>query len=146
MGVAEQRTWLEAAYKALAGIPIALLQRGATAAMRKADHPSKIIPAIIAEVGETWERRRQSHPQPALPAPVETRDAVSPEETQAILRRVWPTMGQHARASTYEPHRPVPVQGGSDLPGRKPTRADYLRMGVTPETLDGMGITDAPAA
>ena len=75
MSSEDQRNWLNAAYKALDGIPIALLKRGATAAMGKADHPSKIVPAIMAEIGEAWQRRKrlsQGRPQPALPAPIET--------------------------------------------------------------------------
>lgn len=55
----DQDAWLEAAYQALDGIPIALLERGAAAAMKSADHPSKIVPAIIAEVEETWNWRKE---------------------------------------------------------------------------------------
>ncbi|MDO7841095.1 hypothetical protein [Sphingomonas immobilis] len=71
----DQKTWLNAAYKALDGIPIALLKRGAAAAMAKADHPSKIVPAIMAEVREPWAWRRNAKAlgrHYALPAPTET--------------------------------------------------------------------------
>lgn len=72
----EQDTWFEAAFVALQGIPIGLLKRGALAAMRTADHHSKIVPAIIAEVRGAWDTRKRLHssgrPQPALPAPMET--------------------------------------------------------------------------
>lgn len=60
MSQSDQRVWLNAAYKALDGIPIALLKRGCAAAMRTADHPSKIVPAILAEVRETWAWRRNA--------------------------------------------------------------------------------------
>lgn len=73
----EARTeWLLAAHVALDGIPEDLIKRGARAAMLKADHPSKIIPAIMAEIEGALELRRASaryvRPQPALPAPIET--------------------------------------------------------------------------
>lgn len=65
-------TWFNAAARALDGIPIALLKRGAAAAMAKADHPSKIVPAIMAEVSKDWDwrRRHASHcPPPAFEQP-----------------------------------------------------------------------------
>lgn len=55
----DQRIWLNAAYKALDGIPIKLLKRGADAAMKTADHPSKIVPAIMNEIRETWDWRKR---------------------------------------------------------------------------------------
>jgi hypothetical protein len=87
MGLEEQDLWFEAAYKALDGIPIALLKRGAEAAMRKADHPAKIVPAIHAEIGETWNWRKtvKPRPMPALPAPVETDDERREREEVAKL-------------------------------------------------------------
>lgn len=54
-----KRSWLNAAYKALDGIPIGLLKRGAAAALTSADHPAKIVPAIMREIGADWDRRRQ---------------------------------------------------------------------------------------
>ena len=66
MDAESQDAWLEAAFVALRGIPFALLRRGAQAAMAKADHPSKIVPAILAEVREDWEwRKRHADPLPA---------------------------------------------------------------------------------
>lgn len=90
----DQRTWLNAAYKALDGIPIALLKRGADAAMRKADHPSKIVPAITAEIGDNWARRRdiasKVPPAPYLPDPEET------DEQRAERLEVAALMGKLA--------------------------------------------------
>lgn len=60
MGAEDRREWLNAAFRALDGIPIALLKRGAAAAMVTADHPSKIIPAIMAEVSRDWDWRRRN--------------------------------------------------------------------------------------
>ena len=58
MGEGDRREWLEAAFLAVGELPIALLERGAKAAMRTADHPSKIVPAIIAESGASLKFRR----------------------------------------------------------------------------------------
>jgi hypothetical protein len=65
MSQSDQRAWLEAAYQALDGIPIALLQRGARAALLRADHPSKIIPTITKEIGEDWQWRKEYRPSPS---------------------------------------------------------------------------------
>lgn len=69
-----QDAWFEAAWIALDGIPLGLLIRGCRAAMRSADHPSKIVPAIIREIEADWKWRRRiaADPRPApasLPAP-----------------------------------------------------------------------------
>jgi hypothetical protein len=66
MDADRKRVWFSAAYEALAGIPIGLLKRGAAAAMVKADHPSKIVPAIMREIGDSWDQRRKlAAPRPA---------------------------------------------------------------------------------
>lgn len=66
----DQRTWLNAAFRALDGVPIALLKRGAKEAMCKADHPSKIVPEIMKSIREDWEwrkaRAQKMAPQPML--------------------------------------------------------------------------------
>lgn len=53
-----QDMWFEAARMALADIPADLLKRGAIEAMRVADHPSKIVPAIVKEVSGSLQSRR----------------------------------------------------------------------------------------
>ena len=127
-----QDTWFEAARIALDGIPIGLLQRGAEAAMQKADHPSKVVPAIMAEISEAWARRKR------LAAPVvETRptgliepDWCTPTEAAEIIERF--KIGRGA-GPMRDPSRPVPVPGATGAPGRKPTRADYIRLfGIDP--------------
>jgi len=70
MSQEDQDAWLEAAYQALEGIPIALLERGAAAAMKTADHPSKIVPAITAAIDEDWRWRRE-HRQSVRPPAIE---------------------------------------------------------------------------
>lgn len=86
----DQDAWMEAAYQALDGIPIALLERGAEAAMRSADHPSKIIPAIMAEIGESWRWRREyrasTSAQPVAEPAEATEDRCTPEQARAILK------------------------------------------------------------
>lgn len=86
MSPEDQRVWLNAAYRALDGIPIKLLKRGAATAMAKADHPSKIVPAIMAEVREDWDwRKRHAAPhRPTPSAPMLERHPVSPEERKEV--------------------------------------------------------------
>ncbi len=132
-----QDTWFEAARIALDGIPIGLLQRGAEAAMQKADHPSKVVPAIMAEISEAWARRKRlAAPTydvqvPALPGP----DRCTPAEAADIIARF--KIGRSAGV-VRDPSRPVPVPGATGAPSRKPTRADYIRLfGIDPgETYD----------
>lgn len=59
MNEGDRREWLEAAFIAVGDMPIGLLEEGAKAALRTADHPSKIVPAIMKAVGEDWRRRQR---------------------------------------------------------------------------------------
>jgi len=91
MGQEERTTWLRAAHLALDGIPIALLQRGVREAMKTADHPAKLVPAIRAAVDADWQWRRMnatssSRPIP-LPAPIETDEQRTEREEVAQLMR-----------------------------------------------------------
>lgn len=80
MGESEREAWLHAAWLALRHLPDDLIERGAKAAMQTADHPSKILPAIMAEVAGSYRAREVIHgsnrpPRPLpLPAPVETEE------------------------------------------------------------------------
>lgn len=140
--------WYKAAWMALEGIPVDLLERGAKAALAKADHPSKIVAAIMREVGETWENRRgmnarmtrtaleiaeqvEQNRRAKLPAPTEEQE----ESTSEILARVWPTMSQHENGD-----RSGKLELNPERECRKPTRADYLALGVAAEALDAMGV------
>lgn len=60
MDTQARRVWFNAAVRALEGIPILLLQRGVEAATAKADHPSKIVPTILATVKDDWAWRREA--------------------------------------------------------------------------------------
>ncbi len=141
MSMEDRDTWFEAAMKALAGMPIGLLQRGAAAAMLKADHPAKVVPAIMAEVGDAWERRRRlARPAvgtetPALPAPGQ--EYATPAELDAICKQF--KVGRYSdHRPAGEPARPTNVEGASGAPSRKPTRADYIRLfGIDPGEPEG---------
>lgn len=64
-----QATWIEAAFVALEDIPIGPLKRGCAAALRTADHPSKIVPAIWEEAGADWEWRKKVYREDRLCLP-----------------------------------------------------------------------------
>jgi hypothetical protein len=89
MSKEDQRVWLNAAYRALDGIPIALLKRGCDAAMKTADHPSKIVPAITAEVQDDWKWRKR-HGRPYSPS---GQPVAEPEVSQAERANVAQSMG-----------------------------------------------------
>jgi hypothetical protein len=75
MNADDREEWITAAAMALEHLPEDLVRIGLKAAMRKADHPSKVIPLAIAEVEELHRTRIRivSNPRPAgadaLPAP-----------------------------------------------------------------------------
>lgn len=136
--------WLDVAKETLRGIPVDLLERGCAAARRRADHPSKVVPTIMAEVGDAWGWRR-SEASRSLDhrhaAPL--KQVCTPGEAAEICKRF--KVGSHAEAqapAVRRPDRPGPsVDQGR--PCRAPTREDYLRMGVSADVLDAMS---APAA
>lgn len=86
-----RREWLVAAYAALGHLPQDLIERGAKVAMHSADHPSKIVPAIIKETDWAYRNRREHSPRGegygghTLPAPAQKPEYVTPEQARAIL-------------------------------------------------------------
>jgi hypothetical protein len=124
-----RREWLTVAWGTLRGIPADLLEQGCAHARKIADHPAKIVPAIMLEVDAQWEgRKRQacSHrPEPEqLPPPME--NVCTPEEAQTIMTEMGiPPAAEERITRTLGPLR-------------KPTRADYLAMGVDPSVLDSL--------
>lgn len=133
----ERRAWMEAAFAALRHLPIDVIEKGATEARKTADHPSKIVPAIIAatEAEISW-RRRNSAPRPqpeaALPSPGGER--CTPAELDAICKQF--SVGRYAKEHAASPHAPTTVAATADPERtcRKPTREDYIRLfGVDPE-------------
>jgi len=67
MSLEDRDTWFDAAFMAIGHLPPDILRDAARAAMRKADHPAKIVPAIMAEAEDRVEMRRQSNRYTALP-------------------------------------------------------------------------------
>lgn len=81
-----RRDWLAVAWGTLKDLPADLLTFGCAHARKVCDHPSKIVPAIIAHTAESMERRRQwmrdSMPVERLPPP----DYCTPAQAAEILR------------------------------------------------------------
>ena len=69
MSLEDRDTWFDAAYMAIGHLPPDILRDAARDAMRKADHPAKIVPTIMAEAEERMEMRRQANRYTALPSP-----------------------------------------------------------------------------
>lgn len=69
VGMTEEgrREWLSVAWKTLGHLPPDLLSRGAEVARKKCDHPSKIVPTIIAETEESMQWRLSHRPGPTTP-------------------------------------------------------------------------------
>lgn len=119
--------WMMAAGSALRHLPEDLLRRGVKAAQRFADHPSKIVPAIIAEAQPEYDRRvthRQTTAEhnalfAALPAPGKARP------TKAEVDQI---MSEYGIPSSY---------GRAERrylgPPRNPTTEDYIALGLEPQ-------------
>lgn len=123
-----RREWIRAAWGTLDGIPADLLERGCAEARRTCDHPSKIVPTILREVETAWRWRKEGKfggqtntcPPPQSPKP----EYCTPEQAAAIMEEFG------LRSETRETIR-------RHLgPPRKPTRQDYIDMGVDPAVLD----------
>jgi len=69
MSLEDRDTWFDAAYMAIGHLPPDILRDAARDAMRKADHPAKIVPTIMAEAEERMEMRRQANRYTSLPSP-----------------------------------------------------------------------------
>lgn len=91
--------WLKAARITLGHLPEDMLAAGCRKAREIADHPAKIIPAIMAETAEWLEMRRSSIPaQPMIEGPAAPRSAnalmdargkpMTNEETEVLNRHL----------------------------------------------------------
>lgn len=98
VGMAEEARaeWLAVAWATVGHLPDDLLTEGCVHARKVADHPSKIVPAIIAKTDERLAERRRVEASirdtntPRLPSP----DYCTPAEAAAImeqygLRKNW---------------------------------------------------------
>ena len=78
--------WLAAAWETTGHLPADLLQIGCAHARKVADHPAKIVPAIIAETNGLYRGRRDDGRRPARdPVPQIEARPCTPEEATAIL-------------------------------------------------------------
>lgn len=126
----DRKEWLRVAWATLADIPADLLAIGCAAARKSADHPAKIVPAVTAAIGALWDQRKGRRNRAAAgwdkrasePAAVEY---ATPEQIEAIKAEVGLVTTPYGE--------PAKVATG---PARKPTRADYIEMGVDPAVLD----------
>jgi hypothetical protein len=138
--------WLRAARLTLEGIPADLLAQGCRKARATCDHPSKIVPAIMADVTDQWKWRRESRPAPprveTIPPERRIEQPLTPDqvdEWNAIMARAGASTRYRPDGSRYEAE--TTAQGRQDRgPLRKPTRADYIALGCSEADLDGMGI------
>jgi hypothetical protein len=121
-----RREWLLVAWETLKHLPADLLAMGCRKARETADHPSKIVPAILADTRDMLERRRnhvhESAPVRQLPAP--RPQPVPPEVTAAIKAEFG--LGTSEVSETRHIGTP-----------KMPTRADYIALGVDPANLPG---------
>lgn len=92
MSVEDRDTWFDAAYLAVGHLPPNVLRRAAIRAMQTADHPSKIVPAIIREIETRDDSPVAGHKSAPNFGRGETfdTDRRSPEERAQVVQ----TMGQ----------------------------------------------------
>jgi hypothetical protein len=81
----ERKTWLGAAFMALYGLRLDEIIAAIPAVMRKVDHPSKIVPAIVAEIESPLNKMiRQAGRPPQLPAPTPVETAAEKAEREEV--------------------------------------------------------------
>jgi hypothetical protein len=93
--------WFDAAYMALSHLPADILADGARKAMGRADHPSKVVPAIIAASADWLESRRRwadmAGDVPALPHP---RDVKRSADERAQIGKTMSDLVERMRATS----------------------------------------------
>lgn len=107
VGMTEEarREWLAVAWETLKHLPADLLAAGCRKARQTADHPSKIVPAIIEATSEDIERRREFVRSGPLridgPSPkkhvMDRRGEPMDEADCAELNRILENLGAQAR-------------------------------------------------
>ena len=99
VGMTEEsrREWLSVAWDTLKHLPPDVLAIGAKKARQKCDHPSKLVPTIIAETEHLvkWRRDADAYVEPPL---IEV-EYVKPEEIEQIKREVAEEMAARKVAS-----------------------------------------------
>lgn len=100
VGMTEEarREWLLVAWETLKHLPPDILHRGCETARKTCDHPSKIVPAIIAETKETMEWRRDSAREAAalaLPGPPRAKPHIADRDRRNFLAADWAELNEH---------------------------------------------------
>jgi hypothetical protein len=87
VGMTEEgrREWLVVAWATLKHLPADVLSFGCKAARESCDHPSKIVPTIIAETQEMMRWRRDAVRDEEPPAQLPEPDYCTPEQAREIL-------------------------------------------------------------
>jgi hypothetical protein len=78
--------WLSVAWATLSHLPPDVLAVGCKAARERCDHPSKIVPTIIAETKEMMGWRRDAVRQPEAARQLPRPDCVTPAQAAEILQ------------------------------------------------------------
>jgi hypothetical protein len=89
----EAEDWLDAAFDALAHLPLHIFRDGIRAARLTCDHPSKIVPAVIEATKDalSWHNRPKTPPVLRLVAPEKLgvgEPLPDPETLMAGLKRI----------------------------------------------------------
>ncbi len=115
MGSDDKDTWFEAAYVALSDYPADKIREAARKAMGTADHPSKVIPAIVREIEAREKSGYQSMPNPITPPSQSTYQRELPSEER---RKVAQTMGDLVKKLV------AAAPGVDDVLGKKSSLSD----------------------
>lgn len=86
MDEAARREWLAVAWDTVGHLPSDLLSIGCAHARKVADHPAKIVPAIISETASLLKLRRENARHVPEPPPLLEARPCTPEEAEKILR------------------------------------------------------------
>jgi hypothetical protein len=85
---ADRAEWVKVARAALHDLPLDLLREGCSAARLEADHPAKIVPAIMRTVRDAMRARYRMQPGERIPPERRIEpDYVKPGEAIAILEK-----------------------------------------------------------
>lgn len=121
--------WLAVARKTVDHLPADLLAIGCKKARETCDHPSKIVPTILAEVSQMLKWRRKSARDTEQH---ETRRLEAKPCTPAEAERILDAEGI---IDAVRGNLAKPFDRG---PRRNPTRQDYIDMGVDPAVFDSI--------
>jgi predicted secreted protein len=143
MSTQERDLWLTSATITLKEWPEDLIRIGVERARKVADHPAKIVPTIVAETETMLKRRKDVLGKLMWIAKIEQderwrdpledfdeADRCTPEQAAQIIAEVEAEMGVKLRPDIQQYVRK------HEGPPRKPTRQDYIDMGIDPAVLD----------